>query len=854
MACALPLPVPSQVQGLVSAGAPTEPDEYVRVATYSLNRDKLVSNLVAGAAQGTPDITVSVKADRHNVNIQCSTAFFHAVAKPHLLQGGDMRPPRPIPGHPMVLSMPTPVSKDMDKTYLMETFLLRFEIAPNSFPPIASSDKPAKVTVHLHTTTCLVQVQGGTKMPDGETSAVWYCLNVLLPGFQNHGNQSFTCKSMSNLNKAIHDFFTKSDPSVSGPDICEKCEKVIRKNNKLQHCGACTQSYHKGCIRKHRCRPITRTPGAKPPSRSRLQSEAGPGPNSHVTRHRGHLARLELSSSSDSEAEVENVPSPSPVTHSTPVTFRPSALTHVLASGQNPSTTPLSRPPQPNIGQDLIQTLLFQPGQLSAAAQPFTSSAQTPDRVVQTQVTAPALPSQLPDGGPSAHALAVQGPRQVQVMAHLAQGAPPPPLVPTTVSSYRPATQPAPKARGKRREIGPAVTEASLEIEMLERSLTAAKVKITSLDSRLSEEQSRSMILLERVRIFEKRENDAAYSQFFPPSAPPTSPLNCFSTASQPAPQLSPPTQSVSTTSPCAVASCCPTSGLLLQSLTTLQGQVAGLELSMAHIISTLPTAAPASPTTTAAPPATTAAPPATPATTPATTTSATTPATTAVPPVPIRTTPATFPSTSASTAPTPAAATTAPTAVAAATPAASTAPTTPPAPASSTDGAAAAPPAQVPDITGPSAVDLLREFVGPVYSSGPAETNLPLPAHGQDQVSRLPPKRAGCMVNPARPPPATSIIHQVPSPSYTDIVTFPPPLWRPPPSLPPAWQASLSRPPPTCPPAPPSRPSQPPTAPGPPPLLPNLGNRKPRRGAGRGRGRGRKASPTEALLIDLNC
>ena len=79
-------------------------------------------------------------------------------------------------------------------------------------------------------------------------------------------------------------------------------------------------------------------PCSQPPSRSRLHSEAGP--NSHVTKHLVQVVRPELSSFSDSKADVENVLSPSHVTHSTPVTFRPITLPHVLNSGPNHTTIP----------------------------------------------------------------------------------------------------------------------------------------------------------------------------------------------------------------------------------------------------------------------------------------------------------------------------------------------------------------------------------------------------------------------------------------------------------------------------------------------------------------------------------
>jgi hypothetical protein len=401
--------------------------------------------------------------------------------------------------------------------------------------------------------------------------------------------------------------------------------------------------------------------------------------------------------------------------------------------------------------------------------------------------------------------------QSVAIRAPLACTALPAPLVPATVSA---ATRPPVKPKGKR-SAGLAVSDSDLEKELLNKLLTVAKVKIASLDNQLAEEQSRSAILLKRVQIFEKRENDAAYNQFFTPSAPPassvslpltpsaphtslirvTSPTNPLPTSPQPTPHVPSPTQPPAPSVSSSLPSCCPTSILLLQSLTDLQGQVAGLQQAMARITSTL------SSTTTER---------------------------------------------SANITE-------------------STTDITPP-----TDNSTA-PPVQVPDAPqqvqpevtppGESASELLHDFLGPVVPPvQPEHQGAPhdqASGQGSGQGGRKPSRQAPRRNNPAPPtslgPPydhhGPLIRNQAPSPSP---IPFPPPFWRPPPVLPPllrSSQSNLRGPSPLGPPAPPGQ--------QPPGLFPKdpPGGKKPKGGRGRGRGKGPKPSGlVEALLIDLNC
>ena len=417
-----------------------------------------------------------------------------------------------------------------------------------------------------------------------QTCAVWFTANVLLPSFQSHGKDAhFNNKTIKQLNKSICDFFlSKSLPQTAKPpgsgSKCSECQAIFRSNQQPTPCGACGHFYHKTtCLKSHDCQPTPRTPAASNARRARLQSEPA---ISLSTSHRGHVVRSEMDSFSGGEEVVEETAllSPPPVLHSTPVHLRPSALTHVVSSSTNPSSNTVdtissspSSDAQVPTGQQYLQTILSQPGQ---------------------QQQQPLIPEPGHQSGPGLPALHAPPPPGTQPTA----------LVPTTYTA--PLPQP-PRQKGRQRRSGPAITEAGLEKELIERELTLARVKITSLDSRLSEEQSRSAILLERVRIFEKRENDVAYSRYFGPSVPPLSPVSAQNSDPatiplSPQPATDPPSSTqcpapppVDSTAPPPVGStsppsCCPSSSLLLQSLATLQAEVAGLKGSMTHVLSAL--------------------------------------------------------------------------------------------------------------------------------------------------------------------------------------------------------------------------------------------------------------------------
>ena len=163
----LPLITSQSSHNQVSTSSSSE-----RTANHTLNRDNLLKNLVRDAHSDKADVYMEVNNSGGNVNLQCNSGIFLAVVKPAfsnfsngfsaIVQGIN-------------ISMPNPPTLTKDSTNLNQTFLYQFDISPP--PPVP----PKRASVHLHLTARLVQVQGGARLTDSSTVAVWFTTNIVLP-------------------------------------------------------------------------------------------------------------------------------------------------------------------------------------------------------------------------------------------------------------------------------------------------------------------------------------------------------------------------------------------------------------------------------------------------------------------------------------------------------------------------------------------------------------------------------------------------------------------------------------------------------------------------------------------------
>ena len=118
----------------------------VQEAPYALNQDRLAANLLSAASSELPDLAITVNDNGGNVNLQCSPAYFVAVAKPTLLSLNTGFK-KTVSGFSISMSSKPTTTKDVNK--LLQNTLLKFSILTNS----QASTGVGKVSIHLHTST-----------------------------------------------------------------------------------------------------------------------------------------------------------------------------------------------------------------------------------------------------------------------------------------------------------------------------------------------------------------------------------------------------------------------------------------------------------------------------------------------------------------------------------------------------------------------------------------------------------------------------------------------------------------------------------------------------------------------------
>ena len=114
------------------------------------------------------------------------------------------------------------------------------------------------LTIHLHHTSRLIQIQGGFMMPDSTMGPIWFAENLLLPMFKERGVASIP--HIQNINSAILSLkTTKPQPNQRPlPDNpskkCGGCLKTFSNNACPMPCTTCAKFFHKtSCWKSHRC-------------------------------------------------------------------------------------------------------------------------------------------------------------------------------------------------------------------------------------------------------------------------------------------------------------------------------------------------------------------------------------------------------------------------------------------------------------------------------------------------------------------------------------------------------------------------------------------------------------------------
>ena len=506
-----------------------------------------MNRLAAAASSNMEDFDIDVKDSSGNVNLKCSPAFYAAVAKPAL----ETLPPNwssdPVAG--CVGTSPVGATVLQDTTNIHQNSQLKINISTHTSPPTLLG----AVCIHLHNTTCLVQIQGGKRAPDQRSLAVWSVENIILPLWSKFSRDTgFGPEVIAFIHKSILSAVSgpckKPMSSAStiqthaGPPTCGHCKKTIAKNLQPVLCSkqGCGKFFHKVDQPLHICIPVPRSPSVALQKQHQAPLTSAPNPPSY----REARPQIDIDSENESDEEAPESQS-SPLQSVNTIAIRPSSLT------ANSSVAPT--------GQQLLQEVVASlQGDQQVVPYPAPATAHN---VIQQ-------PAQSPGGAGAAHSPATsQGALQQSLSLQ-------PPLAPSqaSVRSKNSRTRPA----------TPQLTPQGLQVELLNREITMAKTKVTVLDKTVTDLEAANKILVERIRLFEQKTNDAQYAEYFPKSNTPAPPVPSLSPTPRPAIPQPQPLQSIS-------SSCCPTSSLLLSEVGTIKAQLEDLSGAVALLLRAAP-------------------------------------------------------------------------------------------------------------------------------------------------------------------------------------------------------------------------------------------------------------------------
>ena len=220
------------------------------VANFSLNQNKQLAGLARHSS--FDDFDIEVKDSGRNFNIQCSTGFYEAVAKPafsSITKGFKLQ------FHSVHLEC-SETRQMIDQRCNIPGFFLKFLLHCNDIHP-----NPATVSVHLHHTQQKVQVQGGAVMPDSVPAAAWFVQNILKQRFLDEAKNKKI--AIENINRIVSNFTYSSQPLLTPPHFCPHCKKKFTCNSKPVACYKCSMfKYSSKCAP---CPPSPRYPQAGPP-------------------------------------------------------------------------------------------------------------------------------------------------------------------------------------------------------------------------------------------------------------------------------------------------------------------------------------------------------------------------------------------------------------------------------------------------------------------------------------------------------------------------------------------------------------------------------------------------------------
>ena len=243
----------------VAVASISEPSVLVRNHNFTLNREKQVSSLAQDTA--IDDFEILINNKDTNVNLKCSPGFYAEVARPAM--SSFMQGTKFLIGSVHVNCFH--IAFNRDSTGVEESRVLHLDLGDGGRHP-----PQAKVTLTLHHTTRLLQIQGGTTMSDKSKAASWFLHHYVKQKFD------FEAKlkkyDISKFNKAIDELFTESQTFLFNKGhSCGHCHKLFTAKATPVLCPLCLKQTHKS-----RCLPCPNlsAPLPSPPQHHPLASPA----------------------------------------------------------------------------------------------------------------------------------------------------------------------------------------------------------------------------------------------------------------------------------------------------------------------------------------------------------------------------------------------------------------------------------------------------------------------------------------------------------------------------------------------------------------------------------------------------
>ena len=449
------------------------PTENTRKNTYTLDRNKQVKNLLKDA-NNDKDVDIVVSPSNENVNLHCNLGFYTKVAVPafeRLAAGNTTYVDN-------VAVICHDITKRSDNTGAATTTVIMYRLYRQNV-------SIGQVTIHLHHTKRMVQVQGGALISDDLKAPVWFVEKVLSERF----NQLAKSQSLDIIlfNRSVAEMVTKhlGQNQDKNKSICAGCNLPFIGRSTPEQCPQCLKLFHKS-----KCFPNS-SHACQFKKRSRIC----------ITNINTDSSVLSVRAGPSNEPPI----STSIVTlpHNTPPTVSTTASLLLCAS---------TTENYPGTGSSPISALsVHVPGGTGASSCP---SAQTPPSPT-TRVTAPSphsfqnqdtsAPSSILDTSTSGIAIpSVPGPSYLDPNA-------------ASFVSYR-LSQEVDKnnANKSKARKGAPKTNNDVSIDLTKYQINVTQAKLKEQETTIKDLRFKNNILESRVADLEKKQRDDIYEKYFP--------------------------------------------------------------------------------------------------------------------------------------------------------------------------------------------------------------------------------------------------------------------------------------------------------------------------------------------------